>query len=201
MRLLLEMRSSWLLPDVISYNSAISACEKGQQSEQALSLLLEMWTSHLALDVISYSPATPRRTSTPWLRSRGLASSPLPIGALHGSRNAPAFSRPRTPARRPAVRAGFAVVAADAELQQASHQWEHSGEVRFAPPRTAACSRASSPALRDWRRQRESAMPVNARPHDQDAARPISAERRHIRCDDQRLQGGPAVAASAWLLE
>ena len=44
-----------------SYNSAISACEKGQQSEQALSLVLEMWTSHPALDVVSYSSAISAR--------------------------------------------------------------------------------------------------------------------------------------------
>ena len=37
---------------MVSYNSAISACEKGQQWEQALSLLLEMWASHPACYVL-----------------------------------------------------------------------------------------------------------------------------------------------------
>ena len=41
----------------ISYNSAISACEKGQQWKQALSSLLEMWTSQQTPDVISYNSA------------------------------------------------------------------------------------------------------------------------------------------------
>ena len=51
------MRSSWLEPDVISYNSAISACEKGQQWKQALSQLLEMWTPQRTPDVINYNSA------------------------------------------------------------------------------------------------------------------------------------------------
>ena len=42
---------------MISYNSAISACDKGQQWKQALSLLLERWTSQLAPGVISYNSA------------------------------------------------------------------------------------------------------------------------------------------------
>ena len=37
--MLQEMWRYQLEPNVISYNSAISACEKGQQWEQALSLL------------------------------------------------------------------------------------------------------------------------------------------------------------------
>ena len=40
---------------VISYNSTISACEKGQQWEQAVSLLPEMRSYWLEPDVISYS--------------------------------------------------------------------------------------------------------------------------------------------------
>ena len=44
-------------PDVISYNSAISACEKGQQWEQALRLLLEMRSSRLEPNVMSYNSA------------------------------------------------------------------------------------------------------------------------------------------------
>ena len=51
------MRSSQLEPNVISYNSAISACSKGQQWEQALNLLSEMRSSWLQPDVISYHSA------------------------------------------------------------------------------------------------------------------------------------------------
>jgi len=42
---------------VSSYSSAISACEKGQQWEQALNLLPEMRRSWLEPNVISYSSA------------------------------------------------------------------------------------------------------------------------------------------------
>ena len=41
----------------ISYNSAISACEKGHQWEQALSTLQDMRLPQLEPDVISYSAA------------------------------------------------------------------------------------------------------------------------------------------------
>ncbi len=51
------MRRSRLEPNVISYISAISACSKGQQWEQASSLLLEMRRSQLEPNVISYSSA------------------------------------------------------------------------------------------------------------------------------------------------
>ena len=44
--------------DVISYNSAISACEKGQQWKQALSLLPEVRSSSLAANVVSYKSAS-----------------------------------------------------------------------------------------------------------------------------------------------
>ena len=57
MQLLGEMWRSRLEPNVISYSSATSACEKGQQWEQALSLLPEMQSSRLEPDVISYSSA------------------------------------------------------------------------------------------------------------------------------------------------
>ena len=49
------MRSSWLEPNVVSYNSLISACETGQQWEQALSWLPEMRCSRLEPTVISYN--------------------------------------------------------------------------------------------------------------------------------------------------
>ena len=57
MTLLPEMRSSWLEPDVITYKSAISASQKGQQWERALSLLPEMRSSWLEAKVISYISA------------------------------------------------------------------------------------------------------------------------------------------------
>ena len=44
-------------PDVITYNAAISACEKGWQWERALELLEEMKSSGIEPDVISYSAA------------------------------------------------------------------------------------------------------------------------------------------------
>ena len=43
------------LLDVISYGSAISACEKGEQRQHALRLLVEMRRIDLLPDVISYS--------------------------------------------------------------------------------------------------------------------------------------------------
>ncbi|CAK0840714.1 unnamed protein product [Prorocentrum cordatum] len=45
------MRAASLEPDVISYNSGISACEKGEQWQCALSLLGEMWSIKLEPDV------------------------------------------------------------------------------------------------------------------------------------------------------
>ena len=38
MELLADMRAAGITPDVISYNAAISACEKGQQWQRALEL-------------------------------------------------------------------------------------------------------------------------------------------------------------------
>ena len=51
------MKSSGVEPSVISYNAAISACEKGGQWEPALQLLEEMKSSGIEPDVISYSAA------------------------------------------------------------------------------------------------------------------------------------------------
>ena len=53
--LLHVMPRQGLLPDVISYSAAISACEKGQQPQQALQLLLDMRLKGLLPNVISYS--------------------------------------------------------------------------------------------------------------------------------------------------
>ena len=52
-----KMRRSQLAANVISYNSAISACEKGQQWEQVSSLLQEIWRSWLDPKVVSYGAA------------------------------------------------------------------------------------------------------------------------------------------------
>ena len=52
-----KMRSSWQEPDVISYSAAISACEKGLQCEEALSLLPKMRNSWQEPNVISYNVA------------------------------------------------------------------------------------------------------------------------------------------------
>ena len=41
-----------LEPNVISYSTGISACEKGDQWQRALALLREMWEAKLVPDVI-----------------------------------------------------------------------------------------------------------------------------------------------------
>ena len=53
--LLDEMPQRSLEPNVISFNAAISACEKGSQWERALSLLEDMQSRGLNPDVISYN--------------------------------------------------------------------------------------------------------------------------------------------------
>ena len=45
------------MPDVITYNAALSACEKGQKPRQALLLLQELQFRGLQPDVITYSAA------------------------------------------------------------------------------------------------------------------------------------------------
>ena len=55
--LLDEMRASNVMPDVISFNAAISACGKAGKWERALSLLEEMRASGVMPDVISFSAA------------------------------------------------------------------------------------------------------------------------------------------------
>jgi pentatricopeptide repeat protein len=53
--LLEEMQAKGVEPDVITYNAAISACEKGGQWEKALQLLEEMQAKGVEPDVITYS--------------------------------------------------------------------------------------------------------------------------------------------------
>ena len=55
--LLEEMRHQGLLPDVITYSAAISACEKGKQADGALQLMQEMRHQGLLPDIITYSAA------------------------------------------------------------------------------------------------------------------------------------------------
>ena len=51
------MRKIGVLPDVITYNAAISACEKSEQWQQALGVLAEKRKISMLLDVITYSSA------------------------------------------------------------------------------------------------------------------------------------------------
>ena len=57
LRILAEMRSVSVLPDVVTYNAAISACEKSEQWQQALGVLAEKRKISMLLDVITYSSA------------------------------------------------------------------------------------------------------------------------------------------------
>merc|ERR1712070_915880 len=50
-------RRSHVEPNVVSYSAAISACEKGQQWEDALSLLDDVQGSFLVPDVVSFNAA------------------------------------------------------------------------------------------------------------------------------------------------
>ena len=51
------MRHNDLLPDIISYSSGISGCEKCRQRQHALGLLEGPWQNDLQPNVISYSSA------------------------------------------------------------------------------------------------------------------------------------------------
>ena len=55
LELLAEMKTAGLKPNVITYNAAISACEKGGRADEALKLLAEMKTAGLEPDVITYN--------------------------------------------------------------------------------------------------------------------------------------------------
>jgi pentatricopeptide repeat protein len=46
-----------LVPDVITYNAAISACERGRQPERAVQLVVEMQAQELRPDAITYNTA------------------------------------------------------------------------------------------------------------------------------------------------
>eukprot|EP00959_Pyramimonas_sp_CCMP1952_P161153 3369998-Pyramimonas_sp.AAC.1 len=49
------MKQTKIDPDILSYNAGISACEKAEQWQQALSLLVEMWEIIVEPDVSSYT--------------------------------------------------------------------------------------------------------------------------------------------------
>ena len=55
--LLDEMVSQRLMPNVINYSAAISACEKGQKPKRALHLLQELQLRGILPDVITYNVA------------------------------------------------------------------------------------------------------------------------------------------------
>merc|ERR1712048_7946 len=57
LHLLQELRFRGLLPDVITYSAAVSACEKGQKPQQALHLLQELPFRGLLPDMITYNAA------------------------------------------------------------------------------------------------------------------------------------------------
>ena len=56
-----ELLLRGLLPNVITYSAAISACEKGQQPPQAVQLLPDMRRKGLLPSVISYNAAISAR--------------------------------------------------------------------------------------------------------------------------------------------
>ena len=51
------MVSERLMPNVVTYSAAISACGKGQKPQQALHLLQELQLRGLLQDVVTYSAA------------------------------------------------------------------------------------------------------------------------------------------------
>ena len=50
-----ELERAQVQPDTVSYNAAISSCEKGVQWEKALWLLAEQMIAYLQPDAISYA--------------------------------------------------------------------------------------------------------------------------------------------------
>ena len=57
MSLLAVMQQSAVLPNIISYDAAISACEMGRQGQQALGLWGGVAAAAVVPDVISYNAA------------------------------------------------------------------------------------------------------------------------------------------------
>jgi len=51
------MQCHAIVPEVVTYSAAISACEKGQQHQQALHLLRAMQRHAIVPDAIAYSAA------------------------------------------------------------------------------------------------------------------------------------------------
>merc|ERR1712216_454902 len=52
-----EMQNAGMNPNMISFNAAISACEKGDQWERTLSLLEELRKAGVTLGIISFHAA------------------------------------------------------------------------------------------------------------------------------------------------
>ena len=57
MSLLEDIRRVGVTPNVISFNAAISACEKGGQWQQTSLLLVDMGMAGVTLEVISFTAA------------------------------------------------------------------------------------------------------------------------------------------------
>ena len=57
LHLLQELQLRGIVPDVITYSAAISACEKSQQAQQALHLLQELQLRGILPNVITYNAA------------------------------------------------------------------------------------------------------------------------------------------------
>ena len=55
--LLREMRHDRVAPSTLTFNAAISSCEKRTQWQQALELLSEMWHDRVAPDTIDFNAA------------------------------------------------------------------------------------------------------------------------------------------------
>ena len=100
---------------MISYNSAISACEKGQQWGQALSLLPKMRRSRLEPNVISYSSAISACEKGQQWEQASNSSPETRRSRLEPTRDQPQL-RDQRPREGPAVGAGLELVARDAAL-------------------------------------------------------------------------------------
>jgi pentatricopeptide repeat protein len=77
------MQQSDLVPDVIPYRAAISACEKGEQWQQAFGLLAVMQQSVLVPGVIAYNAAISAcEKSEQWQQALGVLAVMLQSGLI-----------------------------------------------------------------------------------------------------------------------
>ena len=84
--------------DMISCNAAISACKKGGQWQQALSLLDDMHKASVTVDVISFNTAIPAfKKGGKWQQALSVDDGKIPkLGAkIHqvGSQNPPSWDQ------------------------------------------------------------------------------------------------------------